>query len=100
MAKSKNAVKSVLFPKTSTNEKAPKFNQIIEVEDDFVTDFDINNNQITELVAKMEKTGKFVLPEGLRLEGGFWIEKSKACNTYYKGNVQNPYVPGGEEKVA
>ena len=100
MAKSKNAVKSVLFPKNHSNEKAPKFNQIIEVEDDFVTDFDITPEQITELVAKMEKSGKFVLPEGLRLEGGFWIEKSKAGNTYYKGNVQNPYVPASEEKAA
>ena len=54
MAKSKNAVKSVLFPKNHSNEKAPKFNQIIEVEDDFVTDFDITLEQITELVAKLE----------------------------------------------
>jgi len=97
--KERKAIQSVMFNNVSNHDLAPKFNQIIEVEKDFVTDMDINNNQITELVAEMEKTGKFVLPAGLKLEGGFWSSTSKNGNAYYSGSVENPYVKE-DKKVA
>lgn len=97
--KERKAIQSVMFNNVSNHDLAPKFNQIIEVEKDFVTDMNINNNQITELVAQMEKTGKFVLPAGLKLEGGFWSSTSKNGNAYYSGSVENPYVKE-DKKVA
>jgi|TARA_R100000234_G_scaffold117700_1_gene96648 hypothetical protein len=97
--KERKAIQVVMFNNTSTHDLSPKFNQKIEVERDYVTDLDISPSEITRLVAEMEKTGKFVLPAGLELEGGFWPSTSNKGNAYYSGNLENPYKKK-EEKAA
>ena len=97
--KERKAIQSVMFNNVSNHDLAPKFKQVIVVEKDFVTDMDITPSQITDLVVEMEKTGKFILPAGLKFEGGFWSSTSKNGNAYYSGSVENPYVKE-DKKVA
>lgn len=94
----KKSITTVLFRNTvPEGSKVPSLKGSVEVDRDHVTDIDMSRDDLAIFVAKVQKEGKFVLPQGLKLDIAYWSTTSRKGTNMYSGSLSNPYVKPEEQ---
>lgn len=101
MAKIK-AIETRVFIKDNPGKSAsgiskPALNIKVDVRQDFVTDFSINQIEggMDAWIEQMLSTGRVIIPAGIKFDGGAWISSKLTVNgdKQATGGLDNPYNP-------
>ena len=86
------SIEGALWKQNNEGNNRPLYKGTITVKKDHVTDIKMGEADLKILTAKIEKEGKFVLPEGLKLSMAFWNNRSEnPSSPALDGPVDNPY---------
>ena len=86
------SIEGALWKQNNEGNNRPIYKGTITVKKDHITDIDMGQADLKIWVAKVEKEGKFVLPEGLKLSMAFWNNRNDNPSApALDGPVDNPY---------
>jgi len=86
------SIEGALWKQNNEGNNRPIYKGTITVKKDHVTDIDMGQADLKIWIAKVEKEGKFVLPEGLKLSMAFWNNRNDNPSApALDGPVDNPY---------
>ena len=96
------SIEGALWKQNNEGNRRPLYKGTITVKKDHITDIKMGEADLKILVAKIEKEGKFVLPEGLKLSMAFWNNTNDNPSApALDGPVDNPYKSkASDEEVA
>lgn len=93
MAKKERSIEGALWKQDNEGNNRPLYKGTVTVKKDHVTNIDMSDADLKIWIAKVQKEGKFVLPEGLKLSMAFWNNKNdNPSSPALDGPVDNPYV--------
>ena len=87
------SIEGALWKQDNEGNNRPLYKGTVTVKKDHVTNIDMSDADLKIWIAKVQKEGKLVLPEGLKLSMAFWNNKNdNPSSPALDGPVDNPYV--------